>query len=162
MFKDVLQIKGETIYSLSKKSGVSYTAINELYRGERTIEECRGKTLKLLADSLGISIDELYNLSLKKEKLTSELNKYFWDANSKELDLEKNKIYIISRLLTYGGYEGYKFLIKVYNYEDFKYVAMKSRQLTPKIASFLLNTYHLKKEDMIFYKKNIDWRKPCI
>lgn len=145
-----------SIYSLSKKSGVSYTAINELYRGERTIEDCRGKTIKLLADSLGISIDELYNLSLKKGELTPELNKYFWDVNIKKLDLEKNKVYIISRLLTYGGYEGYKFLVKVYNYEDFKYVAIRSRQLTPKIASFLLNNYHLKKEEMIFFKKNID------
>lgn len=162
MFKDILLEKNISIYLLAKNSGVSYTAINELYRGERTVEQCAGKTLKLIANALNLSIDELYELSLKREKIPFSLKQCFWDTDFSQLDLEKNKVYIISRLLTHGGYKGYRFLNRVYNYEDFKYVGLNSRQLTPKIASFLLNNYHLKKEHMRFYQNKINWREPCI
>lgn len=162
MFKDVLHNRNISLYSLAKKSGVSYTAINELYRGERTVEQCSGKTLKSIAEALNISIDELYDTSLKREKIPLSLKQCFWDTDFAQLDLEKHKVYIISRLLCNGGYKGYCFLNKAYSYEDFKYVGLNSRQLTPKIASFLLNNYHLKKEKMRFYQNKINWRESCI
>lgn len=158
MFKDLLTEKNISIYALSKKSGVSYTALNELYRGERTVEQCTGKTLKSIADSVSISLDELYAISMKREEIPSSLKKCFWDTKFEELDLEKNKIYIISRLLDKGGYDGLRYLHGTYTYEDFKSVGINSRQLTPKVANFLSNVYHIKKEDMRFYKNSIDWR----
>ncbi len=160
MFKDVLKNKNMSAYALAKKSGISYTAINELNRGERTVEQCSGKTIKAIADTLGLTMDQLYSLSLKRIKMPKELKPYFWDTNFNKLDLEKNKVYIISRLLNQGGHKGYKFLINAYSYEDFKYVGMHSRMLDPKIASYLSNVYKINKKDMKFYQIGIDWRNP--
>ncbi len=162
MFKDILNSHHITVYTLAKRSGISYTAINELNRGERTVEQCSGKTLKAISDTLNMSIDQLYDLSLKRIDIPKDFKKYFWDTEFNKLDLEKNKIYIISRLLTHGGFKGYRFLLDAYNYEDFKYVGTHSRLLNAKIASYLKNIYNINKNDMAFYKNNINWRKPCI
>lgn len=158
MFKDVVNKKKISLYALSKKSGISYTAINELYRGERTIEQCSGKTIRLLANSLSLSMDELYSQSLKRESIPESLYKCFWDSNPTQLDIIKDRIYIISRLLNNGGYEGFRFLNKAYEYEDFKYVGMNSRLLNPKTANYLSITYNIQKDDMRFYKTNVNWR----
>ena len=158
MFKDIVNKQGKSLYLLAKKSGISYTAINELYRGERNIKQCSGKTIHLLADALSISMDDLYDMALKRETIPISLYKCFWDAEPKNLDLKRDRIYIISRLLNVGGYEGYFFLNKAYEYEDFKYVGLNSRLLNPKTANYLATTYNIKKSDMKFYKTNINWR----
>lgn len=160
MFTEIINNKKISLYSLSKKSGVSYTAINELYRGERTIEDCSLKTAKAIADVLGTDLDTLYKESLKRPEIPSSFNKYFWDSNPKELDLEKNKTYIISRLLNVGGIKTYNFLMSAYTYQDFKHVGETSKMLNPKTALFLLNNFNIKKENMQFYKQKIDWRNP--
>ena len=87
---------------------------------------------------------------------------FFPDNNSLalELDLEKNKTYIISRLLNVGGIKTYNFLMSAYTYQDFKHVGETSKMLNPKTALFLLNNYNIKKENMQFYKQRIDWRNP--
>ena len=158
MFKDVLAKKKISLYALAKKSGISYTAINELYRGERTIEQCSGKTIRLLADSLSMSMDELYDESLKRITIPQSLFNCFWDIDPTQLDLKKDRVYIISRLLNYGGYDGFRFLQKAYEYEDFKYVGINSRLLNPKTANYLSITYNIKRDEMRFYKFNVNWR----
>lgn len=161
MFKDVIEKANISLYKLSKESGVSYTCINELFRGERTIEECQLKTVKNIADALNISIDELYKESVKQNlKIPKDLKKCFWDTDIKKLDIQKDYIYIISRLLEMGGYDGLVFVLNTYTYEQIKNVGICSRNISNKTASFLSNTYNIKKENMAFYKKPIlDWRE---
>lgn len=158
MFKDIVKEKKESLYSIAKKSDISYTAINELYRGERSIEQCSGKTIHLLAQALSMSMEELYEKSLETESIPPSLYKCFWDVDPKTLDLRKDRIYIISRLLNAGGYKGYSFLQKAYVYEDFKYVGLNSRLLTPKTANYLSLSYNIEKSKMRFYKNSISWR----
>ena len=162
MFQDIIKKKKISLYGLAKKTGLSYTEINELYRGERDIDRCSVKVLSILAKSLDLDMETFYKECKFRTELPDKLKVFFWDTIFESLDLERNKVEIISRLLDRGNYETYKFLNSAYTYEDFKYVGMQSRLLTPKTANFLKINFNLKKEEMRFYQINMDWREPCI
>ena len=152
MFKDILDSRKITCYRFAKDTGVSYTAVNEIYRGERTIEDCSLKIVKCFADTLNMSLDEFYEASTKrKSSLPRELYPYFSDGNPLHLDIVNDKAYVITHLLDNGGYKGLLFLTKTYSYEEIKGVGMTSRLLSPKAACFLKNVYHIKKSDMAIY-----------
>lgn len=159
MFKNVLDERNITCYALAKKSGVSYTAVNELYRGERDIDNCSFKNVYAMAKVLELSLEEMNDECKKRAIIPSELYKCFWDSNPSDLDLIKNKGYIIPRLLQYGGYEGFMFVIKNYTYEELKEVAKTSRNFAPKQAYFLMNYFNFKKSDMAYFtKREGSWR----
>lgn len=95
--------------------------------------------------------------------MPEELKKYFWDTQFEKLDLNKNKIYIISRLYCYGNLEAIKWVRDTYNIEDIKKVAINSRNLNPLVANYLRQKLNLKKEEMAYYRaiQNINfeyWR----
>lgn len=84
--------------------------------------------------------------------MPNEFKKYFWDVNFKELDIEKNKQYIISRLYSYGNLKAIKWIKETYTSKDIKNVAKNSRNLKPLVANYLRQQYNLKKEDMAYYR----------
>lgn len=84
--------------------------------------------------------------------MPEELKKYFWDVNFVELDLRKNKRYIISRLYCYGDLKAIKWLKDTYSNDDIKDVAMNSRNLKPLVANYLRQQFNLSKEDMAYYR----------
>lgn len=159
MFKNVLDERNITCYALAKKSGVSYTAVNELYRGERAIDDCSFKNVFAIAKALEISLEKISEECKKRAIIPSELHNCFWDVDPNEIDLLKHKKYIIPRLLQYGGYEGFMFVIKNYTYEELKEVAKTSRKFAPKQAYFLMNYFNFKKSDMAYFtKREGEWR----
>lgn len=159
MYNNYLKEKKISIYEISKNTLIPYTTLNEIVRGARSIDNCSVKILKSLADYLKLSMDELYQIFQNRDSIPQYLYPYFWDVDINQLDIDKDKLYIISRLLTHGGYKGLMFVNSNYTYEDIKYVARNSRTLNPKVASYLMNIYHLKKEDMRFFKfNNFSWR----
>ncbi len=81
-----------------------------------------------------------------------EFKKYFWDVEFEKLDLEKNKRYIISRLYCYGDLKAIRWIKQTYLKADIEEVAKKSRNLTPLVANYLKQQFHLKKEQMMYYK----------
>ena len=81
-----------------------------------------------------------------------EFKKYFWDVEFEKLDLEKNKRYIISRLYCYGDLKAIRWIKQTYSKADIAEVAKKSRNLTPLVANYLKQQFHLKKEQMMYYK----------
>ncbi len=81
-----------------------------------------------------------------------ELKKYFWDTEFEKLDIKKNKRYIIARLYCQGDLEAIKWVKNTYNEEDIVDVAINSRNLTPIVANYLRQQYHLRKEEMAYYK----------
>lgn len=160
MFRKLLDERNITCYSLSKRSGVSYTAINELYRGERDIGECSFKNVVAMANALEISLDEILKGCSCRATIPESFAKYFWDTDIGELDLLKHKHYIIPRLLEYGGYEGFSFVWNSYTYEEIKDVAMKSRNLGSKTAYSLMNHFKLKENQMAYFTiQSGDWRQ---
>lgn len=84
--------------------------------------------------------------------MPTELKKYFWDVEFEKLDLEKNKRYIISRLYCYGDLKAIRWIKQTYTKTDIEEVAKKSRNLTPLVANYLKQQFHLKKEQMMYYK----------
>lgn len=159
MFKTLLDKRKITCYSLAKKSGVSYTAVNELYRGERDIEDCSFKNVIALAKALSLSLEEFDEECKKRAAIPNELNKCFWDSDVTSLSLVDHKRYIIPRLLEHGGFEGFMFVMKNYTYEEIKDVAMKSRNLGPKQAYSLMHHFKLDKADMAYFsKRDGNWR----
>ena len=84
--------------------------------------------------------------------MPTEFKKYFWDVEFEKLDLEKNKRYIISRLYCYGDLKAIRWIKQAYTKKDIEEVAKKSRNLTPLVANYLQQQFHLKKEQMMYYK----------
>ncbi len=80
-----------------------------------------------------------------------ELKKYFWDVIFEELDIKKNKQYIISRIYCYGDLKAIKWLKETYTTEDIKEVAKKSRNLKPLVANYLRQQFKLEKKEMAYY-----------
>lgn len=60
----------------------------------------------------------------------------FWDCDSADIDLQKNKRYVIERVLTRGQINDFKALLKLYTSEEIKSAILKSRELDPKTAHF--------------------------
>lgn len=81
-----------------------------------------------------------------------ELKQYFWDVNFEELDIKKQKKYIISRLYCYGDLKAIKWVKSTYTQEEIREVAIKSRNLKPIVANYLRQQFGLKKEEMAYYK----------
>ena len=82
----------------------------------------------------------------------------FWDTSFEELDMEKNKLYIISRMYCYGGMEGIWWVEHFYPEEDLIEAAKKQRDLNPIVANHLKNKFNLDKSDMKYYTMSVDWR----
>ena len=94
----------------------------------------------------------MYKKEIRGAKMPEELKKYFWDTKFEELDIRKNKRYIISRLYCYGDLKAINWIKKTYSKEDIREVAIKSRDLKPLVANYLRQQFNLKKEEMAYYR----------
>ena len=72
-FNELLKKEKLTIYKLSKKSGIPYSTLFDIETGKSKIEDCRGRILYLLAQSLNVTIEDL--ILLEQE----EYNKAYED-----------------------------------------------------------------------------------
>ncbi len=77
----------------------------------------------------------------KKIKIPKSFQGILWSVNIKNLDLERDKVYIIHQVLMYGTFEQIKWLFKVYGKETIKKVFLKDPQriYTPPAFLFLKN-----------------------
>jgi len=62
MFKDYLKENKISMYKLSLESGVAYSTINDLANGRVDVANCKAGMLRKLAETLSISMDELYSI----------------------------------------------------------------------------------------------------
>lgn len=81
-----------------------------------------------------------------------EFKKYFWDTEYEKLDIEKNRVYIISRLYCYGDLKAIRWIKDTYTLGEIKDVAKSSRNLKPLVANYLRQQFNLKKEEMAYYR----------
>ena len=59
---------------------------------------------------------------MNKDIIPSDFQPILWSANVKNLDLERDKIYVIHQVLMYGTLEQIKWLFRVYKKEEIKEV----------------------------------------
>lgn len=71
-------------------------------------------------------------------KLPSTLQPYFWSTDIRKIDKERDRIYIINQILSYGGLEEWKWLFINYTLEDIKDVFRNHPIKTYRPATFNL------------------------
>lgn len=59
---DILNEKGDTIYRLSKTSGISKTKLFDIFSSKSNILDCRLRVVSKLSKILGMSIEEIISL----------------------------------------------------------------------------------------------------
>lgn len=62
MLKAYFATQGVSVYSISKRSGISYSTLNDIVNCKVEIENVKAGILHTLAKTLGISMDTLYEL----------------------------------------------------------------------------------------------------
>ena len=82
----------------------------------------------------------------------------FWDTDFEKLDLEKNKLFIISRMYCKGGFPGIYWVEHHYSEEDIIDAAKNRRDLNPIVANHLRKKFSLEKSQMKYYTMSSDWR----
>jgi len=151
-----------SLYRLSKDSGISYSTLYAICEGKICLENLRSSLLFSLSAALHMSMDDLYSMDRKRKTNTipSWLYPFFWDTTPEKLNLEKNRNYIVTRLLNKGDIPEILWLKKEYTKEEIKEVALSSRDLDPVVANFLKDEFHLRKQEMKYYqmKPSVPWR----
>jgi hypothetical protein len=72
----------------------------------------------------------------------------FWDANTKNIDLEKNVRYVVERVVTRGFLEDFYVLLQIYSKETIITALKKSRELDSKTANFCSLYFNIPKNEL--------------
>lgn len=76
----------------------------------------------------------------------------FWDTNINNIDISRNKRYIIERILRFGDFDDCNWMRNIYSTEDIKNVILEERSdLDPKSINFWCNNFNI--EESICMKK---------
>lgn len=103
MLKAILNVKNISLYQLEKVSRVSHATINDIYNEKSNIDNCSISTMRKIATSLDMSLDELF------EKLTyNDLSLFRY---SEDFDLFKSNI--LQRLKKEGKLVFFKNIISL-------------------------------------------------
>ncbi|MHB1688318.1 MAG: DUF6922 domain-containing protein [Ignavibacteriaceae bacterium] len=69
-------------------------------------------------------------------KIPDEFEKYFWDVDFKNLNLEKHKKFVMERLLNYGTFDTFKWIFRTFDNEDVKQFLAEKGKYTLSKNSF--------------------------
>lgn len=90
MLKQFLIQNEISIYSLSKKTDIPYSTLNDLCNGKVEIDNCKVIMLMKLANALKISTDDLYEMCKRKD------NSFIIKQNNTQATIKaKNKKYYV-------------------------------------------------------------------
>ena len=71
-FNRILEESGKSMYALSMSSGVPFTTISEIHRGQNDINQCAAGTVKRIAAALGVAPDDIMNDILRGASKNTE------------------------------------------------------------------------------------------
>lgn len=77
----------------------------------------------------------------------------FWDVKYETLDIEKDKTFIIGKVMNFGGLSDFKAVIKYYGKETIKQEVVKIPFFQKEVLSFLCFYFELNKEDFECYNR---------
>lgn len=77
------------------------------------------------------------------KKLPKALQKYFWDTNPSQIDVNQRSKYIISRLMDYGDTNSVKWMYRQYGNDEIKQTLETVRGIGPRSAFFWANLVNL-------------------
>ena len=90
---------------------------------------------------------------MSKSKVNNISKLAFWDVNFEILDFEKDKTFIIDKVINYGGLADFKALIEFYGTTKIKQEIVKAPYFSKEVLSFICFYFNLKKEDFICYNR---------
>jgi hypothetical protein len=76
----------------------------------------------------------------------------FWDVDIKTIDLEKNGVFVLQRVLQYGLLKDWQLIKSVLGTEKLKSIAVKIPSLDDVSISFLSNLLQIEKSEFKCYK----------
>lgn len=82
------------------------------------------------------------------------LEKYFWDTDFKKVDKEKDKAYIITKVLEYGDIPALKWLFVNFPQRQIKETFAKTRYFTKRVANFWRIFFNLPKNKVLCMNKS--------
>lgn len=77
------------------------------------------------------------------EKLPEFLKPYFWDVNFRSLDAEKDRTFILKRVIDRGNTQALRWTLDRYSVESIKEIVFKSRDISRKTANFWAKIFNL-------------------
>lgn len=93
--RELLKKKNISVYELSKKTKIPYTTLNELVRGNKTLENCSVKILKALSEVFHMTMDEIYNECARTSYMDFEIFKSNEQHRLKEMGNIDYLIYVL-------------------------------------------------------------------
>ena len=85
---------------------------------------------------------------INKGTIPSWMKHYFWDTDINTLDLDKNRVFIIERLLNVGNEKTLSWVFENYSINSVRDAVQTSRGLSLKTARCWQNYFNLKEEEM--------------
>ena len=103
MLIDYLKENKISIYSLSKKSGIPYSTLNDFCNGKVEINNCKVELIVSLGKALGLCLDNIYEICTNKDnrikiedtyaQIKVKNKRYYVEYNDLKLDIFKaNKV----------------------------------------------------------------------
>lgn len=86
--------------------------------------------------------------------LPLHLKKYFWDTDFAQIDIDKNRFYIIARIFEYGDERAAAWALEHFKKEDIKKTLRESRILSPKSGNFWALFFNLRKAGLQCFQKS--------
>lgn len=98
-------------------------------------------------------MDSVFFNFVDKEKVKQKLasgefpfsQNLFWDADVEDIDIHKNKRYIVERVVTRGFLDDFYTLLQLYSIKEIKEALVKSKELDSKTANFCSYFFNIPK-----------------
>lgn len=88
------------------------------------------------------------------EKLPEFLRKYFWDVEFENVTLEKNKVYVLRRILEYGDKKAVAWMWKNFEESEIRNALSKFRGYSQKSANFWALLLDIPSEEVLCLRKH--------
>ncbi len=86
-----------------------------------------------------------------KENKISKLP--FWDVDFEKIDFEKDKTFVIAKVMNYGGLSDFKAAIAFYGKKTIQTEIVKATDISKQTLHFMCFYFNLKKEDFVCYNR---------
>lgn len=84
--------------------------------------------------------------------LIQELSPHlFWDVDRSKIDIERNKKWLINRILEYGLINDWIYILKYYGIDEISQIAINLRDLDKKTISLISTLSDVPKEKFLCY-----------
>lgn len=93
---------------------------------------------------------------------SGEIKRFFWDVDFSNLDKNKDRDFIVERLLEMGDEKSTNWLFSVYDKKAIREILKKSKKITPKSANYWALILEISPTEILCLKKRLLTRPETI